>query len=339
MKKFLIILFYVLPFCAFAHAAPVSYEPARGAVLESSPAEIAVTMTERVDPASAALTLFMATGSPQVLSVTVDAQDPYTIRALTAPVVGGATAVWGVTSLEDGHYTHGAFNFEVGGGAPPVSSQNERLMNEGDLSLLLLISAALLLFLRLVSILFRRQYCVFCVRSRLILEVLVSCTALVLGVLLVATPIHPFWEKHSTKNDVDVQLRALEGVPFVFVQVSSKEDINLPTPLFEVSNRAAGVDPMPITLTLYSEDEQGTTYTFPTSVFVPTGEWHTSVTFVRDNYYDVHGAMTFVYPEEVAAAMNGTPAHTTRAWLALLAALFALLLIGWRRGITKALHQ
>lgn len=318
------------PSLVFAHAVPTAYEPTHGALLASPPTALTVTFSERVDPHTAALILHTATGSPRTLLVLPDAMDPHTIHALLPPLFGGVTIMWGVTSLDDGHYTRGAFNFGVEGAGGHLPVPQERMMNEAELTILLFVLTIMLIVLLIVSWVFleKKPRCPPCLRSYTLLLALMGSGVLVVSLLLLFVSPIPEWKIGTKEGGMSIQLHALLGSPLMYLTVESAEE--LPMPLFEISNHDASIDPMPIALTLLLRGDKSTTYSFPTGVFVPYGNWHISTTFVRGNHYDAHGAMTFVYPDDILSAMGKSPMHSPRAWEVITLSSFALFLMLWR---------
>ena len=319
----------MFPAFAFAHAVPTSYTPVHGAMLAHSPQEVTVTFTDRVDPASAALILHAASGTPIRLASHVASDDPRALLALLPSLSGGATIMWGVTSLDDGHYTRGAFNFSVVGEGSIATIPAETI-SETHLAIFLIILAVLLIFLRVVSLLFleKQSRCLTCIRSYTLLEALMGSAVLCISVLLLFVSPVPRWKMETKDDGITTMLHMTQGSALMHLTVQSPEE--LPLPLFEINNREASIDPMPIALTLVEKNEEGTTYSFPSSVFVPYGNWHVSTTFVRGNHYDAHGAMTFVFPGDVFTMMENSEAHSRCAWSALALATLALLLVVWR---------
>jgi methionine-rich copper-binding protein CopC len=318
-------LLCLLPGVAWAHAVPTAYLPAHAAALLESPGVTSITFSEPVDPATATLTLYRATGTPMKL-VSASPFDARVISAALPELSGGVTVVWGVTSLLDGHYTHGAFYFSVKENRGETTSGFwKRIGEETHLALIVIIAALLFVCLHLFSLtssswlprsaLYARAY--------VLLEILVGCTvAATLGCMFII-PV-PFWQKETTEEGIVIRLfGAFEGGE-MFLAVASDEE--LPIPLFEVGNRAAGVDPMPVALDIVFRTPRQVLYRFPQSVFVPHGDWHVSATFVRGNRYDAHGAMSFNYPADINVRWRDAH-HPPIIWGALLCALFASLLL------------
>jgi methionine-rich copper-binding protein CopC len=327
MKKFLIILLCMLPVSAPAHAVPTSYVPDHGATLTLSPLEMTVTFTDRVDPKSVALILHSATGTPLQLTPRIDQSNPRMLHATLPPLLSGATIMWGVISLDDGHYTRKSFNFSVSQEGSLASVNTEKKMSEAHLIVLLFILATILIILRAVSWLFleKQPRCTTCLRSYTLLEALMAVAVITVLALLFVVPPVPEWKMETKEDGISVTLHSTFGSPLHYLTVLSSED--LPAPLFEISNREASIDPMPIAVTLVPSGDggEGATYSFPVSVFVPYGNWHVSTTFIRGNHYDVHGAMTFVYPDDAERIAESSPMHSRSAWGAIAIAFLALI--------------
>ncbi|HEY1331395.1 MAG TPA: copper resistance protein CopC [Actinomycetota bacterium] len=103
---------------ASAHALLKSSDPANGAQLAKSPAQILMTFTEAPDPHLSLATLLDSTG--HVVSGASKAQavpgQPQELRvALSRPLPDGVYTVnWRTVSLVDGHVVGGAFAFGIG---------------------------------------------------------------------------------------------------------------------------------------------------------------------------------------------------------------------------------
>lgn len=192
--KYIILLLLLFPASVFAHAAPTTYAPAHGAILEVAPMEVRITFSDHIAPASASLILYSAAGTPQILSVAIDAADTHTVFAPLPTLSGGATLVWGVTSEDDGHYTHGAFNFSVGVGPEPKEFPVARLLYVALCVLLVLRIASHFYFERVPR---RANFA----QAYTLLEALIGMVVLILIVLFfVRMP--PTWEKEVSTGGV-----------------------------------------------------------------------------------------------------------------------------------------
>jgi methionine-rich copper-binding protein CopC len=101
---------------AFAHAAPVSYEPDAYSVSASMPQRVRMRFSERIEPGASTLQIFDAAGDAVPSEeVTVYQGDPRAFAAvLHGTGTGTFTVAWQVVSADDGHFTKGAFTFSVG---------------------------------------------------------------------------------------------------------------------------------------------------------------------------------------------------------------------------------
>gem|GEM_PF-2155248 len=153
----------LLPVAAFAHATPLSYEPAATAVVETAPTDIRIRFSERVEPVAADVVLFTPDGTRLTLEPTVAPDDPrLLIASFPAVGTGSFTVSWSVISADDGHYTKGAYAFAVGressamtaGGTFQIQHRSE--LPEALSIALELIGEALLFALLLLPFLLRR---------------------------------------------------------------------------------------------------------------------------------------------------------------------------------------
>lgn len=108
-----------LPFSAAAHATPVTYTPASGAVLVDAPLSVSILFSEHVDPQASAIQVLK---DGKTVSEKPNTQS--TTRTLTVPIEsrgdGTYTVEWSVVSQDDGHFTRGEYSFGVG-----VSAQTQ----------------------------------------------------------------------------------------------------------------------------------------------------------------------------------------------------------------------
>lgn len=119
------ILIAATPLSAVAHATPVSYSPEERSTLSSSPGEISIRFSERLEPSASSISLYPPGGGAALLPAQVDAEDP---RHFVAPIDealrdkdGVYTVSWQVVSSDDGHFTKGAFQFVVGTSSAPLA--------------------------------------------------------------------------------------------------------------------------------------------------------------------------------------------------------------------------
>lgn len=106
------------PVVASAHAMPVSYIPESAAVMDSLPAVLSITFSERIDVRASSLTVRGPSGA------TVEIEKPQhaegDVRTLQVPLradgEGTYVVSWSAVSSDDGHFTKGAYAFGVGKG-------------------------------------------------------------------------------------------------------------------------------------------------------------------------------------------------------------------------------
>jgi copper transport protein len=116
----LLILIWLLtlkPQPAFAHAVPITSEPAPNAILDEAPPEITIRFNEPVVPDLSRISVLtqagqaLATGTLQ----TTDSENRILTVAMPDDMNNGAYLVsWQVLSAVDGHTTSGTFSFGVG---------------------------------------------------------------------------------------------------------------------------------------------------------------------------------------------------------------------------------
>jgi copper transport protein len=102
---------------ASAHALPVTTSPSAGQTLQSSPAQVVMTFTERPDPAHSAIEVLDTSGKVWAgPAVQVVPSPPNTLRVpVNAPLPKGVYTVnWKTISTVDGHLATGSFSFGVG---------------------------------------------------------------------------------------------------------------------------------------------------------------------------------------------------------------------------------
>jgi methionine-rich copper-binding protein CopC len=104
---------------AFAHATPINYLPAELSTLATSPGEISIEFSERIEQSASSMKLFPPQGEVLVLPARVDQNNPRKFEADLGPLTlalpdGTYTLSWQVVSSDDGHYTKGAYSFAVG---------------------------------------------------------------------------------------------------------------------------------------------------------------------------------------------------------------------------------
>lgn len=119
---------FAMPSSAAAHAALVTIDPADGAAVTGSPAEIVGTFTQNLDPAKSSFTVVDATGAVVAQGGLVQADEPRTMTlTLTEPLDPGRYTVrWTTLSTEDGELDRDTTTFTVSAApatsAPPASA-------------------------------------------------------------------------------------------------------------------------------------------------------------------------------------------------------------------------
>jgi methionine-rich copper-binding protein CopC/putative copper export protein len=128
MKRLLLlflILFtaLVLPFSAYAHATPISYDPESSATLDAIPAEVSIQFSEHLEQGASVLKVTGPSGA--VVSQGEAKIGVSDSRVLSVPISddgkGAYLVNWSVVSADDGHFTRGTYYFGVGE-APPADS-------------------------------------------------------------------------------------------------------------------------------------------------------------------------------------------------------------------------
>jgi copper transport protein len=113
------LLAVTLPRVAEGHAVPRSASPAADATVATSPTEVSIRFSERVERRASAIEVLDA-GGQQVdrRDARVDAAEPWVFRVGVPDLSPGVyTVSWRVLSADDGHLTEGAYGFVVGAGA------------------------------------------------------------------------------------------------------------------------------------------------------------------------------------------------------------------------------
>jgi len=101
---------------AFAHATPITYEPAASTVLEKIPDRVRIHFSERIEPKASGISVRSPKGEGvDIGDPSVDVSDShlYQVRIKDAGP-GTYTVSWQVVSADDGHFTKGAFAFSIG---------------------------------------------------------------------------------------------------------------------------------------------------------------------------------------------------------------------------------
>jgi copper resistance protein C len=98
---------------AFAHAKPVSRDPAPDAEV-AAPSAVTIQFSEPLEPAFSKLALVDAAGKPAASAASqVDAQDKKTMQLALQPLAPGRYTVQWTAVAEDGHRTKGSYAFNV----------------------------------------------------------------------------------------------------------------------------------------------------------------------------------------------------------------------------------
>jgi copper transport protein len=112
------------PACAFAHAILVQSQPAPGAELGSSPAQITATFSEPLNQQLSNLTVIGPGGSPVHLRLNIAAGGTALIAQSSSRLARGIYQVrWHSVSADDGHALDGAYYFGVQSSAPQRTSE------------------------------------------------------------------------------------------------------------------------------------------------------------------------------------------------------------------------
>ena len=107
---------------AWAHAVLDHSQPEANAVLDASPAEIRLWMTEPVEPRYSTLQLRNSAGDMvAVPPAAFDSADPNQMYVAPVQLAPGLyTVVWTTVSAADGHRSQGSFPFMVAAGTQAV---------------------------------------------------------------------------------------------------------------------------------------------------------------------------------------------------------------------------
>jgi methionine-rich copper-binding protein CopC/putative copper export protein len=121
MRRTIFLFFFaalvsLLPNAVLAHAIPITYEASSSSVLESTPSEVRIRFSERLEKSASSIKVFAPDGSRADISLAqIDINDA---RALSVPIrlagMGGYAVAWQVVSADDGHFSKGGFSFSVG---------------------------------------------------------------------------------------------------------------------------------------------------------------------------------------------------------------------------------
>jgi methionine-rich copper-binding protein CopC len=111
------------PGLATAHAELVSSQPPAGAILETAPAEIALTFSAELDAAASGFVVTDPDGTEVGEgTVDLDVAERNILRGAVVIAGDGLFEVRWTAVAVDGHVEHGSFTFNVGdGGAPDTA--------------------------------------------------------------------------------------------------------------------------------------------------------------------------------------------------------------------------
>jgi copper resistance protein C len=101
----------------FAHARPQTTTPQAGARLDASPAHVAITYDDEIDPSGSSLRIL--NGSGAAVAVTTDSvtgSRQASISPMDALAPGPYTVAWTSLDATDGHDAQGFYTFGVNGG-------------------------------------------------------------------------------------------------------------------------------------------------------------------------------------------------------------------------------
>ncbi|MDQ3513392.1 MAG: copper resistance protein CopC, partial [Chloroflexota bacterium] len=125
----MLLLGFVRPAPAGAHAALAEADPPVDGVLVAPPAEVVLRFTEAVDAGagSPAIRVINEAGDEVTAAVAaLDRDDARVVRAALAPLSPGTyTVVWTARSAVDGHTLTGSHAFRYGGGRAPGAATTE----------------------------------------------------------------------------------------------------------------------------------------------------------------------------------------------------------------------
>lgn len=117
MRRLLGVIFILFGFfgVAQAHAVPTIYSPESGSLSTTTPENISITFSERVDPSGSFITILFPDSTTAQPLLKVKDESPRTMKVGVGKKETGTHVVtWGVVSKDDGHFTQGAYAFSVG---------------------------------------------------------------------------------------------------------------------------------------------------------------------------------------------------------------------------------
>jgi methionine-rich copper-binding protein CopC len=116
LTRVLVLLLWLPPLAAGAHALLDKSEPARRATLAKPPAAVRLWFNERLEPAFSSLEVVDAGGRPVAADAArVSAQDPKLLELTLPPLAPGVYTVRYKVLSVDGHTVKASFPFTVKG--------------------------------------------------------------------------------------------------------------------------------------------------------------------------------------------------------------------------------
>lgn len=114
-KSLITAVLVVTPQLVWAHAHVDHATPAQDAVVQTTPADVSLTLTEGLEPAFSSLTLVDATGKAVLTGKTTLASNDN--KTMVLPIgkdlpAGAYTVKWQALS-KDGHKTQGSWSFTI----------------------------------------------------------------------------------------------------------------------------------------------------------------------------------------------------------------------------------
>ena len=107
-----VMLLFLLPHAAFAHAVLVKSSPAQGATVKAGDVDITLTYNSRIDVLHSSLHLIGPDGNAQTLAVDAHAA-PNLLVAKAAALPAGAYKLEWQVQASDGHISRGVVAFRV----------------------------------------------------------------------------------------------------------------------------------------------------------------------------------------------------------------------------------
>ena len=108
---------------AWAHARPVTTDPAANARLDAAPGRVMITYDQAIEASGSSIQILDAGGNP--VATTPDPPETATLGSVTLPdglAPGPYTVAWTSRASEDGHEARGFYTFVVNGGPVGVVS-------------------------------------------------------------------------------------------------------------------------------------------------------------------------------------------------------------------------